>query len=447
MKKSLSNSIFAPLTETERSHQEVGKKASKPTLRPIVPAPAAATDTPFPRHREYGHPTTVYTYRNGDGEVCFHALRFERLESDGTKVKAVLPVTWCEDGTGRAAWRFKGPGKNRPLLNSDQIVGSPGRTVIVCEGEKAASAASVLFPDWVATTTLGGSKSAHNSDFSFLAGRRVVISPDFDEPGLAYGQDVARLALEAGASEVLHLPATLLGSQRVNTEGDTAGPPPKSGWDLADAIEEGWTAEMAQKMISTQAALSAFPTAANDNAEGGDARRDPAPEFVVGPEWTFRRVNADGEVQLVPFCSPLRVRGWARDEHGQQWSLLVALVDRDGTEHECFVSNSQLGDDGATVRKMLMDRGLRLTTLKSSRTHLNHYLMSADPDERYRTVASLGWFNDVFVLPEEVIGSTSETILYRPASVSKSAFGTNGTLDDCPSLARHGRVSPTCRSG
>ncbi|SFU09533.1 DUF927 domain-containing protein [Mesorhizobium sp. YR577] len=436
MKRPLPNSMFAPLTEAERLHQGTGAKAAKPTLKPIVPAPPAAINTPFPRHREYGRPSVVYTYRNGDGQVCFHALRFERLDADGTKVKVVLPLTWCEDDKGRATWRFKGPGNNRPLFNSNQIAQLPARTVIVCEGEKAAAAATALFPDWVATTTLGGSKSAHNSDFSLLAGRRVVISPDFDEPGLAYGQDIARLALAAGASEVLHLSATLLSSREGNTEGGTAGPPPKSGWDLADAIEEGWTAEMAQKMISTQSALPVFPVAANDNAGEGDQRRGPPQEFVVGPEWTFRRVNADGEVQMVPFCSPLRVRGWARDEHGQQWSLLVALVDRDGIEHECFVSNSQLGDDGATVRKMLMERGLRLTTLKSSRTHLNHYLMSADPAERYRTVASLGWFNDVFVLPDEVIGPTSETVLYRPAGMNKSFFGANGTIKDWKELAR-----------
>lgn len=435
MKKPLPNSVFAPLTEAERLHLETRPKAAKPTLKPIVPAPPTAINSPFPRHREHGRPTTVYTYRNGDGEVCFHALRYERWDADGTKVKVVLPVTWCADDRGGAAWRFKGPGKNRPLLNSDQIALSPDRTVIVCEGEKAAAAASVLFPDWVATTTLGGSKSAHNSDFSLLAGRKVVISPDFDESGLAYGRDVARLAMAAGASEVLHLPPSLLGSRIVAGENVTEGSAPKPGWDLADAIEEGWTAKMAKKMVSKQLPLPAFPVAANDNSEVAQAV-DARGEFVVGPDWTFRRLNADGEVQMVPFCSPLRVRGWARDEHGHQWSLLVALVDGDGTEHECFVSNSQLGDDGAAVRKMLMERGLRLTTLKSSRTHLNHYLMSANPAERYRTVASLGWFNDVFVLPEEVIGSTSEKILYRPAGMHKSFFGTNGTFEDWTGLAR-----------
>ena len=104
MRKPLSDSIFAPLTEAECSQQEVGKKAAKPTPRPIVPAPSAAIDIPFPRHREYGRPTTVYTYRNGDGEVCFHALRFERVDADGTKVKVVLPVTWCEGHQGHATW-------------------------------------------------------------------------------------------------------------------------------------------------------------------------------------------------------------------------------------------------------------------------------------------------------------------------------------------------------
>ncbi len=58
----------------------------------------------------------------------------------------------------------------------------------VSEGEKAADTAQRIFPDHVAVTSPGGAKAAGKADWGPLAGRRVVIWPDNDEPG-AFGDE------------------------------------------------------------------------------------------------------------------------------------------------------------------------------------------------------------------------------------------------------------------
>ena len=103
------------------------------------------------------------------------------------------------------------------------ILARPDAPILVCEGEKAAEAASKLFPDMVVTTPMHGAQSPHMTDWSPLEGRKMTVWPDADEAGAGFASHVARLAREAGAASVriVQLPDTL----------------PK-GWDLADESPE-----------------------------------------------------------------------------------------------------------------------------------------------------------------------------------------------------------------
>jgi hypothetical protein len=74
--------------------------------------------------------------------------------------------------------------------------------VVVCEGEKAADAATRLLPGFAAVTSPNGSKSAGKADWSPLKGRAVTIWPDADSAGLEYARHVAKLASSSMCSEV-----------------------------------------------------------------------------------------------------------------------------------------------------------------------------------------------------------------------------------------------------
>ena len=110
--------------------------------------------------------------------------------------------------------------------------------MLVIEGEKAADAAQRLFPDHVATTSVGGAKAAAGTDWKPLAGRRIVIWPD-DEAGAGYATAVSELAHAAGAARI------------TKVEVPTTFP---RGWDLADPVPAG--VDLAQLLRGDDATAS-----------------------------------------------------------------------------------------------------------------------------------------------------------------------------------------------
>ena len=115
--------------------------------------------------------------------------------ADGTRPdgeKEIRPLSWF-DGEG---WRFAHWPDARPLYNLDRIAAHPDAPIVVCEGEKAADAAARIFPKSIATTSSGGANAASKTDWTPLAGRRVLIWPDNDDPGRKYAREVAAILAE-----------------------------------------------------------------------------------------------------------------------------------------------------------------------------------------------------------------------------------------------------------
>ena len=71
------------------------------------------------------------------------------------------------------------------------------KTVIVCEGEKAARA--VQRAGYTGASYMGGAQCAGMADYTKLRGRTVYVWPDNDPPGLKAGKDVAEAARLVGA--------------------------------------------------------------------------------------------------------------------------------------------------------------------------------------------------------------------------------------------------------
>lgn len=117
-----------------------------------------------------------------------------------TKSKQFFPITY-EEGKG---W-FIGRGKGKlPVYNLDAIQTSFDETVFFFEGEKTANCAIKL--GLLASTSAGGANGFSTTDFSALAGRRVIICPDngpvqkkrdgtLVDVGLAYAESVKNILL------------------------------------------------------------------------------------------------------------------------------------------------------------------------------------------------------------------------------------------------------------
>jgi putative DNA primase/helicase len=195
--------------------------------RALVPVPANAPKPPD--HYQRGKPTTIYAYREASGRLLGYICRFDPADGD----KLLLPLTYCASGKGKLEWRWQSWTAPRPLFGLDRLAKKPLAPVIVCEGEKAATAAEALLPDHVAVTSPNGSLAAAKADWTALAGRRVILWPDADEPGAKYADELVKLLAPIAASIM-----------RVMPPEDVA-----AGWDAADAVSEGWDEARARALI------------------------------------------------------------------------------------------------------------------------------------------------------------------------------------------------------
>jgi putative DNA primase/helicase len=263
--------------------------------RAVVPVPAHA---PAPRFvhafkdkkaGEWVEMEAVAHWAYRRGEVLFgYVARFERVNSEGELTKDTLPFTWCEnleDGRGHQRWHARQWEEPRPLYLPAGDLSTDGRLVVVVEGEKCAKAGHDLLGDvfdFVAWP--GGCKTWTMADWTWLAGRSVVLWPDCD----AQHEFLTRAEREAdvdrstkpllpadkqpGMMAMLGLAARLASQQgcsvrlcQIPAPGTVA-----DGWDIADAIAQGWAAEQVQGMID-----AALPVQLQGDVLGGVQRGEP----------------------------------------------------------------------------------------------------------------------------------------------------------------------------
>lgn len=412
------NEAFKPLAGTEKA--AVKKLDAKPQAHLLPAVPADAPSPPL-NSTKHGKPSKVYEYRNADGTLRSLVLRYETAEG-----KTFSNLSWGITKNGSEGWVFKAPAEDRPLYNLDQLIARPDAKVIICEGEKAADAGEAMFPDFVVITTMGGSNAASKTDFSPLAGRTVIISPDNDQPGEKYAREVAQLARAAGAKEVLHLRPQRL-----------AGDALSKGWDLADALAAGWTAESVAAEMAKGDLFEPFETA-NDN---GASVADGMPAgFRLNGKFLERAKPSrddDADIEWERVCTWLRVAALARDESARGWAYLVQLRDADGNTHEVLVPNADLAGDGTAVIALLKEHGLRAFGVKGGKQAILAAIEGWDTDARVRLVEISGHHGGCFVTPTKVYGSSGkETIRLNARNASATeTFRTHGDWETWLELA------------
>ncbi|MES2983733.1 MAG: DUF3631 domain-containing protein [Pseudomonadota bacterium] len=219
-------SMFAPLV----AGTEDGTTPEAVTTAEWHPIPVPDDAGPPPKH-SLGNPSNKWAYRDANGHLLYWIFRFDLPNSE----KQIFPLTFCQHTDGRRGWRWQAMKAPRPIYNQDQLAARPDAPVMICEGEKAADAASILFPEYVVTTSPNGAKAATKADCSPLSGRRIVIWPDNDEEGANYANTIARLAMAAGATSfsVVSVPKSF---------------PAK--WDLADTMPKNITTDDLRRLLN-----------------------------------------------------------------------------------------------------------------------------------------------------------------------------------------------------
>ena len=226
-------------------------------------------------------PRMVHEYRNGAGELLLSILRVEMMNEkrgNGKPGKFFIPMRLsklpdeADDKNlvmrnDRIGWIIKGvpQGHLRPVYGMEMVPqwrSEGGTKILVVEGEKTADAARRLLSgtpqraDWIVFSPLGGGNSALYADWSDLADAckgatgpvEVVVWPDADTPIImrktqevvdrqkAYATDIVNgIGYALTRAEV---PLDQVSFSRIAPIEDVA-----SGWDLADAEQEGWSGQ------------------------------------------------------------------------------------------------------------------------------------------------------------------------------------------------------------
>lgn len=196
--------------------------------------------------------------------------------------KKIRPLTW----TG-AEWEWKAPKGTRPLLHLQQLLDNPGAPVLLVEGEKTRDAAAQLFPMVLCTTWSGGCKAIGKTDFTPLAGRRIILWPDNDRPGLE--------AMRGLAQQLLELPDTTV---RIVANPEDA----PEGWDIADAqwtpqeaaaYAKANTTDVAKEEKAEASPSALLPLGADIDQPSDDAAPEPLKPAAKG-HFTCLGFDADG---------------------------------------------------------------------------------------------------------------------------------------------------------
>lgn len=194
---------------------------------PIVPVPADAPPI-MVAHYKRGKPDARWIYRDLDGAILGAIWRFN-LPDGG---KDIVPVVYARNGvSGRCEWRNMQWAEPRPMYGLERLDKSGVRPVLMVEGEKCADAAhEVVGGLYDCVSWPGGGKAVKKVDWTPLAGRRVVVWPDADEPGMAAAVTLAQCIGAVGGAVTLIAGDVLVGKSQ--------------GWDVVDALwVDDWTGD------------------------------------------------------------------------------------------------------------------------------------------------------------------------------------------------------------
>lgn len=190
-----------------------------------------------------------YPYRDRSGDLLYYVVRLENLDDKGKKITPPLSYGHYQGNSDEPFWRFKAfQQEKKSLYHLELLDKSPNAQVLLVEGEKAAEAASHLFPKTIVMTWPGGASAVCKADWTVLQDRSVIIWPDHDEAGFKASDAIAKELRTVG---VKNLKAIRSDQLRKFPE----------KWDLADPLPKGVNYHHLNQMMDQAENLDRGPIA------------------------------------------------------------------------------------------------------------------------------------------------------------------------------------------
>lgn len=418
-----------PLTPFIEARED--DQTNKEGLVQLEPPPITAKDTDYFNKIFKCEPSIFYPYYNDSGVTVGYIVRWDlKLESGGKK-KEIRPYTYNFDKQRYESKCFGGGiDHSRPLYNLPELLARPDTTVMIVEGEKTVEAAKILFPEFVLTTSSGGANHAKKTDWQHLRDRDIIVSPDGGTAGTEYLAGVKKELKKAGAKINKILEPSKLSGYVVEDGRITkrAGEIPK-GYDLADALAEGWTPELIISAQTNPMFSPFFKEVAKPKVlrqellEGEELIELESKTYKLTPYGLYigylaKATEEDlslypdhdygvNDIALgiakeawLPLCGYLKPIYQITDIDNS-WGMLVKIKNIDNVEKNIFLKRTDwLGEKGAV--EVLQDQGLRLRGLKKDKFDLiNEYLNEFKPEFKAVGVDMVGWQseNEAYLLP------------------------------------------------
>jgi putative DNA primase/helicase len=130
-------------------------------------------------------------------------------------------------------------------------------------------------------------------------------------------------------------------------------------------------------------------------------------------------------------CSPLWVTTHTRDHKNENHGRILEFQDIDGHKHQWTMPAELLAGEGVKILGTLLNMGLWISHKKQAREKLLEYITLCNPIRRARCVLQCGWYDKVFVLPNDTIGYIQgEKIIHQNPYVIECKSDISGSLID-----------------
>lgn len=367
------NDPFAQLSNVVLGDGEQ-ERENDPNWTPITPAPNEPVKP--------NNASMMWVYRDKDGNPVTARVRFDKSDK-----KDVLPFTYgrriWEDKNGiqqdTTGWHYKAPKGKVILYQLDKITSRANDPILLVEGEKTADAASNIYPDYVVTTTQGGSNAAQRTDWTALKGRDVVLWGDNDKAGKHYIQEVINAL---GGVFCASIGVVLTNDIRIPDKWDLADPLPASLM-VADAEKRAFYDEWIQKRREILTATTKFPTDI----------------FNRGHKLFQSYETKDGEPKEKMLSDLLFVKGRVADKWDNGHGLIIGFKSHSGQFKDIVLPLAFLADS-KLFKRYLLDTGFVVNDADGLAKCLNEIKV----DRLYKTIDQTGWNENkdhewAFVLP------------------------------------------------
>lgn len=370
---------------------------------------------------------SVFQYTDENGDVIYWKLR---AKNPVNGEKFIRSFSEKDDGFILKEPDFKavfsqGNGK-KPLYALSRISTLKDQPIYVVEGEQKADYLNNI---GLYATTSGGCQSVTKTDLSPLFGQEIIVWPDNDESGSKFSD-----ALHDGLIDT-RTSVSVIKIDELNL--DTKD-------DVIDWVKKRADCGL-ETTISDVQNLNTFPYGSVDSQQNEKPSVLDQKEKALAAPMSYRNgefevttagvhylKNTDGEVDQFWLSTPVLVLAKTRDQTSNDWGRLLQWKDDADVEHTWALPMETLQTDGAEMRKALAHMGVTLSTSKSARDLFQTYLANYPVNKFAICVNRVGWHDQQYVLPHEVVGESSsgQLIVYQSTASVIDKYVQKGTLLD-----------------